>query len=355
VRRVSGLIGLLTLVVILSGCAAGAPPVVPSATSNAPQLAAVQATLPPTAPPEAAMPTPIATSAPIATTAPAEPAEPAAPTVDMAPDFQETDTPADAPDDADLAADDGAAAESDPAPEADDAEFTSRPPPPPAPEDGLSIVVPDPGTLEHPLLNGGPNPKEIALTFDAGADPGYAADILDLLGDEGITASFGMTGQWAEANPDLVRRIVEEGHMLFNHTWDHGSLTGANTGQPAQTAEQVAEQLSDTEAVVMELTGYDMKPYFRPPYGDYDDTSLRYLADNGYYITVWWTCDTRGWDGWDAAKITGYCTTNIKDHEIILLHVGAGAPGDYESLPGMIEFFRNEGYAFVSVEEMLQP
>jgi len=327
VKRVSGLIVLLTLAVVLSGCSAAAPPVSAPPTPDAPQLAAVSTTVPPPIVTATSTPVESATSAPTAT---ADPIATGAPTVPVAADFQGTD--------------------SDAAPER-----TPRPPPPPDPGTGLSIVVPDPGTLEHPLLNGGPNPKEIALTFDAGADAGYAGDILDLLRDEGIKASFGMTGQWAEANPDLVRRMVDEGHMLFNHTWDHGSLTGANTGLPAQTAEQVAKQIGDTEAVVIDLTGYDMKPYFRPPYGDYDETSLGYLAANGYYITVWWTCDTRGWDGWDAAKITGYCTTNIKNHEIILLHVGAGAPGDYESLPGMIAFFRDEGYAFVTVEEMLQP
>lgn len=230
-----------------------------------------------------------------------------------------------------------------------------RPALPPPPADGLSILVPDPNSYESPLFGEDPTELQVALTFDAGADAGYTADILDRLRDEGVIASFGMTGQFAEANPDLVRRMADEGHMLFNHTWNHDSLTGENTGAPPMTAAEVAEQLQSTEAVVMDLTGYDMKPFFRPPYGDYDAASLGYVADNGYYVTVYWTCDTRGWDGWDAAKITGYCTTNIKPHEIILLHVGAGAAGDYESLPSMIATFRELGYAFVTVEEMVAP
>ena len=147
-----------------------------------------------------------------------------------------------------------------------------RPPPPPDPGTGLSTIV-DRGT------NGR---LEVALTFDAGADTGYAAEILDLLRDEGIKASFGMTGVWAQANPELVQRMVAEGHQLINHTWDHASLTGANTQMPPQTPEQVAQQLADTEAVVRDLTDYEMRPYFRPPYGDYDAASLGYLYDNGY-------------------------------------------------------------------------
>jgi peptidoglycan-N-acetylglucosamine deacetylase len=220
-----------------------------------------------------------------------------------------------------------------------------RPPPPP-----------DPGTGPSTIIDGGTNGRlEVALTFDAGADTGYAAEILDLLREEGIEATFGMTGVWAEENPELVQRMVAEGHQLMNHTWDHSSLTGANTQMPPLTPEQVAEQLADTEAVVRDLTGYEMRPYFRPPYGDYDEDSLRYLYDNGYSETIWWTCDTRGWAGWGAQQIIDYCTTNIAEDEILLLHVGAAAVGDFEALPGLIQFFRDNGYSFVTIEQMLQP
>lgn len=215
---------------------------------------------------------------------------------------------------------------------------------------------PDPGTGLAEIVESGPNDRlEVALTFDAGADVGYAADILDLLRDEGIHATFGMTGQWANDNPDLVRRMVAEGHQLINHTWDHASLTGANTGLPPMTPEQVTQELDDTENIVREATGgYEMRPYFRPPYGDYDEASLGYLYNNGYYLLIWWTCDTHGWDGWGSQEIIDYCTTNISQHEILLLHVGAAAAGDFEALPGLISFFRDNGYAFVTVEQMLQ-
>jgi len=204
-------------------------------------------------------------------------------------------------------------------------------------------------------------PLQVALTWDAGADLGYTAELLDVLRDYGITASFGMTGQWAETNPDLVRRIVDEGHMVFNHTWTHKSLTGENGGLPSMTYDELKDELDRTEAIVKELTGYDMKPYFRPPYGDwrpYSDPNadyLAWLADMGYTVTVMWTCDTHGWAGWSSEKIVGYCTTNIARNEIILLHVGANAVTDLQSLPGQIDFFRSQGYEFVTIEDMIQP
>ena len=354
------LLVLLAATLLLGGCAAGSPsivaPVAPEASSqvlvapveaeqnpSAPETAAPVVLAPePTAPAVEPQPAAVDTTTEVAAVA-AEALDPAAPEV-----LSPTDTAAFAQD-----VPSGEAPLSEPILSGDDAGdiagapagSITRPPPPPDPGAGLSTIV-----------EGGTNGRlEVALTFDAGSDTGYAAEILDLLHDKGIQATFGMTGVWAQANPELVRRMVAEGHQLMNHTWDHPSLTGANTGMPPLSPEQVAQQLADTEAVVHELTGYHMRPYFRPPYGDYDAASLAYLYDNGYYVSSWWTCDTRGWAGWSAQEIVGYCTTNIAEDEILLLHVGSEAPGDFEALPGLIHFFRESGYRFVTIEQMLQP
>jgi peptidoglycan/xylan/chitin deacetylase (PgdA/CDA1 family) len=348
------LAALLCAVLVLTGCAAGSPsvvaPVAPDtsevliaeAPEAAPQVAAAQeATIPDEAPAAAVMQEPAATAPDVPDPAGAE-AEPAtaAETAAFAREAPAVTAPLTAP----------APAAAQPANEVAAAPAAqtpaNRPPPPPDPGTGMSTIV-----------EGGSNGRlEVALTFDAGADTGYGAAILDLLGAEGIPATFGMTGLWAQANPNLVQRMAAEGHQLINHTWDHASLTGANTGMPPQTPEQVAQQLADTEAVVREATGgYEMRPYFRPPYGDYDATSLGYLSNNGYYLSIWWTCDSHGWAGWGAQEIVDYCTTNIVEDEILLLHVGNAAVGDFEALPGLIQFFRDNGYEFVTIEQMLQP
>jgi peptidoglycan-N-acetylglucosamine deacetylase len=346
---------LLCATLLLGGCAAGAPSIVaPAAPDSSSQALgpAVEAARDPgvlqdaapvsDAPSVETQPAAVDTTTEISDAA-AESLDPAAPEVRSSSDTAafSQEVPA------------GAAPVSEPKLTGEDAQDDAaapaasilRPPPPPDPGTGLSTIV-DRGT------NGR---LEVALTFDAGADTGYAAEILDLLHDEGIKATFGMTGLWAQANPDLVRRMVAEGHQLINHTWDHSSLTGANTQMPPMTPEEVAKQLDDTEAVVRDLTGYEMRPYFRPPYGDYDEDSLRYLYDDGYSETIWWTCDTRGWAGWGAQQIIDYCTTNIAEDEILLLHVGASAAGDFEALPGLIKFFRDSGYDYVTIEQMLQP
>lgn len=193
------------------------------------------------------------------------------------------------------------------------------------------------------------------MTFDAGADRGYAAEILDLLQAEGITASFGILGQWAEANPDLVRRMVDEGHMLFNHTWSHPSLTGFTTGAGPLTYDEVAAELAQTEQVVAEITGSpQMRPYVRPPYGDYDATSLEYLGRAGYAFTLMWSCDSRDSLGATAEEILASCIYTAQPGRIVLLHVGAQSAA-YEALPRMIASLREQGFTFVTVDQILRP
>ena len=222
----------------------------------------------------------------------------------------------------------------------------AAPPPTPPAESGARAVVAEYGTSGR---------HEIALTFDAGADRGYAEEILDLFAAEGVTASFGILGQWAEANPDLVQRMVAEGHMLFNHSWSHASLTGASTGAGPLTAEQIAQELARTEHVVAEITGgYEMRPYFRPPYGDYDAASLTAAARNGYPVALLWSCDSRDSLGATAAEILASCIDTAQPGRIVLLHVGAQSAA-YEALPRMIATLRERGFAFVTAEQILAP
>lgn len=196
--------------------------------------------------------------------------------------------------------------------------------------------------------------REIALTFDAGADRGYAAEILDLLQAEGIRASFGILGQWAEANPDLVRRMVDEGHMLFNHSWSHASMTGATTQTAPLTQAERWEELQRTDEIVRNLTGYDMQPYFRPAYGDYDASVLADIAAVGYPVALLWSCDSRDSLGATAEEILANCIDTAQPGRIVLLHVGSQSAA-YEALPRMIATLREQGFAFVTADEILQP
>jgi peptidoglycan-N-acetylglucosamine deacetylase len=185
----------------------------------------------------------------------------------------------------------------------------------------------------------------IVLTFDAGADRGYAVSILDTLKAKNVRASFGMTGVWASQNPDLIRRIVADGHHLMNHSWDHPSF-------PAITSAQRADQLKRTADLVRSQAGVELAPYFRPPFGEYNDAVLVDLARNGYTVNVMWTVDTLGWKGYTAAQIKQRVLDGAAPGAIMLMHVGAQSQ-DAAALPGMIDDLRAKGYRFATVHELM--
>ena len=196
--------------------------------------------------------------------------------------------------------------------------------------------------------------REIALTFDAGADRGYAEGILDLLQAEGIQASFGIMGQWAQENPDLLQRMIDEGHMLFNHSWTHASFTGVTTQAAPLMTEERRQELQLTEQAVLALSGYQLQPWFRPPYGDYDEQSLRDLAAIGYTKVLLWSCDTRDSLGATAEEILNTCIYTAQPGRIVLMHVGAQSEA-YAALPTMIAYLRGQGFTFVRADRILEP
>lgn len=185
----------------------------------------------------------------------------------------------------------------------------------------------------------------MALTFDAGSDTGYAAAILDLLRSEGIPASFGMTGAWAEKNPELVRRMVSEGHVLMNHTYDHPHM------ETLTSAERL-DQLAKAEAAVAAVGGGAMIPWFRPPFGAYNNQMLIDVRSAGYTHSVMWTVDSLGWQGLDPEAVALRCLDGASNGAIYLMHVGS-ASTDYDALPAIIQGLRERGYRFVTVAEVI--
>lgn len=199
----------------------------------------------------------------------------------------------------------------------------------------------EPSTL---VWRGPGSDRVVALTFDAGSDRGHAEEILDLLAANSIRVTFGMTGSWAEANPDLVRRMIDEGHTLMNHTYDHPHME-------TLTTKQRLEQLERTEAIIFDLTGTTTKPYFRPPYGSYNDGLLADVGAAGYRYSVMWTVDSLGWKGNSPGEVSDRCLTGVEPGAIILLHVGA-ASTDCAALPGIISGLVDAGYQFVAIPEL---
>jgi len=193
--------------------------------------------------------------------------------------------------------------------------------------------------------------RSVSLSFDAGADRGYAEQILDTLRDEKVPASFGMTGLWAQQNPELVQRMVDEGHELINHTWAHRSFTGFSAGRPLGVAERRMD-LDRTEELLVGMTGKSTKPMFRPPYGDLDPGVLKDVSDAGYDYTMMWTIDSFGWNHLPAAGIIERCLSRAEPGAIILMHVGIESE-DGPALRTLIAGLRERGYQMVSLTDLL--
>jgi peptidoglycan-N-acetylglucosamine deacetylase len=151
--------------------------------------------------------------------------------------------------------------------------------------------------------------------------------------------------------PDVARRIAAEGHLVINHTDDHRSFTGVSTGTvPLTTAERRAE-LDAAEAAIVGATGTSTKPWFRPPYGDTDQSVERDVAVEGYGYEVLCTVDSLGWKGLTADAIAARCLELAVPGAIYLFHVGA-ASQDSAALPTMIVGLRQRGYTFVTVARL---
>jgi peptidoglycan/xylan/chitin deacetylase (PgdA/CDA1 family) len=204
------------------------------------------------------------------------------------------------------------------------------------------------------ISRGNTSRKMIALTFDAGSDLGNTKQILSILNEYGVVASFGLTGDWINAHPDYVKLIAADGHQVINHTLKHPSYTGLSSKSgPLSPAKRLA-QLEANEALLRTATGRSSKPYWRPPYGDYDASVLRDVGAAGYSRTILWTVDSLGWAGLTADQIYQRVIKSSGNGAIILMHVGS-ASLDAAALERVIQTLRGHGYAFGTVAQVSAP
>ena len=225
---------------------------------------------------------------------------------------------------------------------------TTTAPPPPTTQTPTTTSA----TPAAVISRGDPNRRMVALTFDAGSDVGFTAQILDVLDRSGVAATFGITGRWAESNPDLVRRIASAGHLLMNHTYEHWSFTGVSARPAIADAAERRADVERTDDIIRNLTGRSTRPWFRPPYGDYDASVNAAVGALGYRYNVLWTVDSLGWQGLSPAAITTRCLDRTVPGAILLFHVGA-ASQDAAALPGILAGLRQRGYEFGTVADVI--
>lgn len=188
------------------------------------------------------------------------------------------------------------------------------------------------------------NTKNIYLTMDEGYENGYTAMILDTLKEKGVQCTFFVTQPYVNNNPDLITRMINEGHIVGNHSVNHKSM-------PTLSDEEVKNEIMGLHNDVLAKFGYSMK-YFRPPMGEYSESSLAVTQSLGYR-SVFWSFAYRDWET-NNFKGKDYAVQNVNNgiHNgcVILLH--AVSKDNAEGLGEIIDSLRAKGYIFSSLDNM---
>ena len=186
------------------------------------------------------------------------------------------------------------------------------------------------------LFVGDAEHKRLWLTFDEGYENGYTADILDTLKEKNVRAVFFVTYDYAKDNPELIKRMIAEGHTVGNHTMSHPSL-------PECSDEELQNELKELHSYISEQFGYDMY-VMRPPRGEFSERILECAKALGY-TTVLWSFAYYDWDvdkQPDTAEAFEKITSKTHPGAIYLLH--AVSKTNTEILGSIIDCWRENGY-----------
>ena len=183
----------------------------------------------------------------------------------------------------------------------------------------------------------------IYLTFDCGYEAGYTEKILEVLKQNDVKATFFITGHYLNSQPELVQRMIDEGHIIGNHTADHICM-------PESTNEQIKEDVMELHTALYDKFGYEMK-YIRPPKGEYSERTVAYTNTLGYTTVMWsfayddWDENKQGREDYGKQKILD----NVHNGEVILLH--STSKDNCNILDYCIKEIKNMGYEFRSLDE----
>lgn len=198
------------------------------------------------------------------------------------------------------------------------------------------------------ILRLGPtDTKTVALTFDDGPDMQYTPQVLDVLRDKGVKATFFLIGNRVEEYPDVAKRIVQEGHLVGNHTYSHPEIMKAG-------GELLKRELALTEQALAKI-GATGSGLFRPPYGAISPNLVEEAAALGYRVAMW-SVDSLDWRGLPKDMVVAKVMEMMSPGAVVLQH-SSGGPGEdlsgsVQALPEIIDTLREQGYRFVRLDEM---
>ncbi|MCZ0702835.1 peptidoglycan-N-acetylmuramic acid deacetylase [Natronobacillus azotifigens] len=188
--------------------------------------------------------------------------------------------------------------------------------------------------------------KVVYLTFDNGYEAGYTEPILDVLKKEEVPATFFLTGHYVRSEPDLVKRMAEDGHIIGNHSYHHPDFTNISK-------EEFREELKTLDSAIHKITGQEKLQYVRPPRGTFNEQTIQWANELGY-IHVFWSLAFVDWhsdkkQGWESAY--RQVMDQIHPGAIILLHTVS--EDNAAALVHFITDLRKQGYTFKSLDDLV--
>lgn len=190
--------------------------------------------------------------------------------------------------------------------------------------------------------------KVIYLTFDAGYENGYTPAILDALKKHNVHVTFFLVGNYISTSPELVKRMLAEGHNVANHTYSHPNMSSISS------MDSFRKELEDLEAVFKEATGEEMTKYYRPPQGKYSVDNLKMAQELGYKTFFWslayvdWYNDKQPTKEEAFKKLLG----RIHPGAIVLLHCTSKT--NSEILDELLTKWEEMGYTFGTLDDLVQ-
>ena len=209
---------------------------------------------------------------------------------------------------------------------------------------------PDVGTTNKQILDkyegysiGNKDSKKVYLTFDEGYEAGYTEKILEVLKQNELKPTFFITAHYVNTQPELVQKMIDDGHIIGNHTVNHKSM-------PDLDIDTIKKEVMNLHTSIFEKYNYEMK-YLRPPMGEYSEKTVAYTKSLGYTTVMW----SFAYDDWDEQKQgrEDYAKQKILDNvhngAIILLH--GNSKDNTKVLDYCIKEIKKMGYEFKSLDE----
>lgn len=196
------------------------------------------------------------------------------------------------------------------------------------------------------FYKGSPDEKIIYLTFDNGFEAGYTESILDTLRKENVPATFFLVSHYITSAPELVKRMIKDGHIIGNHSHKHPNMARL-------TEAQMIDEWKKFDEVLNEMTGIKRTYYARPPEGAFSEKLLQVGNEQGY-THIFWSVAFKDWDT-DGIKDKSYAYNELMKQlhpgAIILMHTVA--KHNAEALPDFIKEAKKQGYTFGSLDDLM--